>query len=87
MKKEKVQVFSLSEPVHWIIHTKRFLLKEEQGGERVFHRLVILQTPVPRAWGWLWEGNPLEWVGYGGSKVCLEFICISQKLTLYLCSL
>lgn len=87
MKKEKVQVFSLSEPVHWIIHTKRFLLKEEQGGEGVFHRLVILQTPVPRAWGWLWEGNPLEWVGYGGSKLCLEFICISQKLTLYLCSL
>ena len=33
MKKGKVQVCSLSEPVHWIIHTKRFLLEEEQGGE------------------------------------------------------
>lgn len=33
MKKGKVQVFSPSEPVHWIIHTKRFLLEEEQGGE------------------------------------------------------
>ena len=82
MKKEKVQMFSLSEPVHWIIHTKRFLLEEGQGGEGVFHRLAILQTPVR-----LWEGNP--WSGWGmvAARCALEFICISQKLTLCLCSL
>ena len=67
MKKEKVQVFSLSEPVHWIIHTKRFLLEEGQGGEGMFHRLAILQTSVRRVWGRLWEGNP--WSGWGMAQL------------------
>lgn len=41
-----------------------------RGG--VFHRLAVLEMPVPGAWGWLWGGNSLEWMRYGGSKVCLS---------------
>lgn len=53
---------------------KTFSIRGRTGrwGWGVFHRLAVLEMPVPGAWGWLWGGNSLEWMRYGGSKVCLS---------------
>lgn len=69
MKKEKVQAFSLSEPVHWIIHTKRFLLEEGQGGEGAVPHTGHSTNACAQGVGPALGRESLEWVGYGGSGV------------------
>lgn len=77
-KKEKVQAFSLSEPVHWIIHTKRFLLEEGQGGEGCSTHWPFYKRLCPGRGSRLWEGNP--WSGWGMvAAVCLRIYLHQPK--------
>lgn len=46
MGKRRVQVFSLPRPVHWITHTKCFLLKKEPGREGVAQSGCSLEMPL-----------------------------------------
>lgn len=45
MRKQGAQGFSLSEPVHWISHTKHLLLEKEQTA-RALHTLAV-RTALP----------------------------------------
>lgn len=80
-------MFSLSEPVPWILHTKRLLSEKEQAVEGGSHRPAVLETPVPRAWGWLRGGDARELVADGPALGTLQLTLLSPKLTFYLSSL
>ena len=72
-------MFSLSEPVHWIIHTKRFLLEEGQGGEGAVPHTGHSTNACAQGVGPAPGRESLEWVGYGGSKVCLRIYLHQPK--------
>lgn len=81
MGKRRVPVFSLSWPVHWIIHTKCFLLKKEQGREGVAQSGYSLEMPLAGASGTaVGKGGPGGDRGMVAARCVRKFILISPSV-------
>lgn len=81
MGKRRAEVFSLSWPVHWIIHTKCFLLKKEQGRDDVAQSGCSVEMPLAGASGTAVGKEDREGIGIRWQQGVFENLFSSAQCT------